>query len=724
MIIKQTHEIVESNTNLKTMKFGIDDGADVIPLLINFLSGLYPEPKLTIQNEYMSNARDSHVDAGCPDTPVEITLPNKLNPYYAVRDFGIGMTDDQVENIYTKALKSTKRNSNGTIGGFGVGKLVFSQYNMGVMIMTTWIDGIQTIYQCRLKDGDGEIIEIMKTKSDEPRGVEIKIEILEEDFAMFHNNSKYLYAFYKTPPVVKGIQDFKFDHKYLVKTDRFSVLSKSIEGAPRGSLATIGDVPFPLSTSSFYNKLSYAEQNILNDYPFVMHFDVGEVSHTPARDSLEYNDATVTAITTRLAEFRIHLAKMIQDEITGITSIWEARCVHAELYDNTDPHYKIAKAFKLMPKVKFDDVPYTCEIKNTDIKKKSALYVNHVNYRDKMSRSNVYELKVRRDMVLLVDTNELSEMKRKRRIKHYINTQNSGMDMTTVELEAGVTIQEFADELGAPMTCFIDIATLDDPAVAARSHTGYARESRKGKVLECCINFHADFNVHAWSETNIDFANDTGVYIAISRYKPADYECANSAIRDAFKYLRTVDTDFKLYGIKKAEIKKAEDNPNMVSIEEYVATLTKKLRSEIGTDHLVLDCLADIIDKTHLATDNSRLSRNIEDIKCPQYNHYYTTIQRYANALKNVDKTKVDLLMSAHNTLAHVTGEERILRPSKVNPNVLRKAEKIMKMRNSIQHNYPLIGMMPNTDNQVEYINAMSFYKKHGKGLTAAFKTA
>ena len=74
-------------------------------------SGLYANKVKAIIRELSCNAIDSHTAAGTKQ-PFEVHLPTTLEPWFSIRDFGTGLSHDQVTKIYTTYFESTKTNSN------------------------------------------------------------------------------------------------------------------------------------------------------------------------------------------------------------------------------------------------------------------------------------------------------------------------------------------------------------------------------------------------------------------------------------------------------------------------------------------------------------------------------------------------------------------------------------------------------------------------------------
>ena len=91
------------------------------PVLAHVLSrDLYTRPVEAALREVLINAVDAHIEAN-QTKPVELNLPTWSNPIFEVRDFGKGMSHDEVMSIYLDYGKSTRRGDNLRHGGLGLG---------------------------------------------------------------------------------------------------------------------------------------------------------------------------------------------------------------------------------------------------------------------------------------------------------------------------------------------------------------------------------------------------------------------------------------------------------------------------------------------------------------------------------------------------------------------------------------------------------------------------
>lgn len=94
-----------------------DGGGQV---MMTLLSNVYSNPYEAVVREYVANGIDSHRQAGVT-LPVEVTSPTTMSPQLVVRDYGVGLSVEEMESVYAEYLASTKRDDDGQIGGFGIG---------------------------------------------------------------------------------------------------------------------------------------------------------------------------------------------------------------------------------------------------------------------------------------------------------------------------------------------------------------------------------------------------------------------------------------------------------------------------------------------------------------------------------------------------------------------------------------------------------------------------
>ena len=205
MIINNNAVKIDSNVEpSKSLNFGISD----VRLVVDILSKLYAYPLRTLVQEYICNGRDAMREAGTwAKLPIEITVPNTLDPVFKVRDFGVGISPDRMENIFVNYGSSTKRNTNTQTGGFGIGaKSAFSYTDS--FTVTSFYNGVRYLYVAHLGDNGGVNL-VTQNNTNQPNGVEISIGVKPKDIAEFKEAVQRCVRFWSEPIKFLGSRDIR-----------------------------------------------------------------------------------------------------------------------------------------------------------------------------------------------------------------------------------------------------------------------------------------------------------------------------------------------------------------------------------------------------------------------------------------------------------------------------------------------------------------------------------
>ena len=109
---------VVSNTLTNTTQYSIKASAQAFKILSD---GLYRNKIAAPIRELSTNAYDAHVAKGNTDIPFDVHLPSVAEPWFAIRDYGIGMSKHELETTYTTYFDSNKTHSNDFVGCMGLG---------------------------------------------------------------------------------------------------------------------------------------------------------------------------------------------------------------------------------------------------------------------------------------------------------------------------------------------------------------------------------------------------------------------------------------------------------------------------------------------------------------------------------------------------------------------------------------------------------------------------
>jgi hypothetical protein len=283
-------------------------------------SGLYANKIRAIIRELSCNAVDSHTAAGRADTPFDVHLPNQLEPWFAVRDYGTGLNHEQVTSIYTTYFESTKTDSNAFIGALGLGSKSPFSYTDNFTV-TAVKDGVKGIYTAFINEAGVPSIALMLSEdTDEPYGVEIKFAVTERyDFDKFRQEARHVYKYFALRPVISGYDNFNFDEVEYESRDIVPGVHQ-LKSSNR-SVAVMGNIAYPVEVPNADTSLGDLRR--LLGCGLEMHFDIGELDFQASREGLSYIPSTVEAIKRKLEALNSALADKLAVEAAAIENLWD-----------------------------------------------------------------------------------------------------------------------------------------------------------------------------------------------------------------------------------------------------------------------------------------------------------------------------------------------------------------------------------------------------------------
>lgn len=351
MIITQDKQkqVVQSH-DFDSVNCTID--AEDMRYVASLLRNNYSNPILAVVREISANALDANTEANASRN-IEMTLPSSLNPRFIVRDFGDGLSKEDVFGLYSKYGKSTKRSSNNYIGAFGIGKFAPLSYGDNFTCVSRH-NGIKSVYNVFVnEDDDTKIVELGEgVPCNEPSGMSIEVAVADSDVDTFREVVKSFFRFFKKEELPKFIgvgddEEFIQPYEIVMKNDSWFIIVQKRNGYSYNRYhheahALMGRVSYPLKSDSINFSAYLTEdqkqkgyvnqlQSLISQDNLYIRFDIGQLKLHHSRESIEYNKATQKEIVTTLLEVREQIGEIAKEKLSNAEDIWDAKVMYAQV---------------------------------------------------------------------------------------------------------------------------------------------------------------------------------------------------------------------------------------------------------------------------------------------------------------------------------------------------------------------------------------------------------
>ena len=286
MIIETKNKNIQSQGVAKQESCSIDQ--EDMRYIASLLRNNYSNPLLATIREIVANALDV-----TKSKKVEIQLPTKIEPNFIVRDYGCGLSEEDMLGLYTKYGKSTKRDSNESIGGFGIGRFAPLSYTDSFIVRSVH-KGHKHSYIIRVDEHDDTIVsQIESTSSSESDGIYVQVGIKTNDIEKFLKT--FLKTFWYRKDVIKLLNESWGEKSYgeaeesneifdLYKENRYWDDSSHYGGNP---YVLMGGIPYIVRKD---------EKWFMFQSGMVYKAKIGEFKLHHSRETLEYNPQVEKAL--------------------------------------------------------------------------------------------------------------------------------------------------------------------------------------------------------------------------------------------------------------------------------------------------------------------------------------------------------------------------------------------------------------------------------------------
>lgn len=326
MQVQQERRTVETEgLEYQAKKFQISQNKRMFEILS---SNIYSDKILAVIREYSCNAYDAHVAAGKSDVPFMVHLPNAIEPWFAVKDYGTGLCHEDVMGLYSTYGYSTKNNSNDAIGMLGLGSKSGFAYT-DQFIVTSVFEGKSMIYSAFIdEEGSPTITLLSEEDTSEAPGLEINIPVKEDDFNYFAEKAaKVFFRFPVQPEIVGNVIELP-QVKYPMQGENYKIRDddRSYYDRERGAYAIQGIVAYPIKVSAFNSDgLTPQIKKLLSDIPIDITFPIGSLDVAASREELNYDKFTQANIIEAAAKILADIPNQFREVLSECETLWEAK---------------------------------------------------------------------------------------------------------------------------------------------------------------------------------------------------------------------------------------------------------------------------------------------------------------------------------------------------------------------------------------------------------------
>jgi hypothetical protein len=294
---------------------------ELTPEMFTLLSdGMYSDKILAAIREPICNARDAQVETG-EKHPLEMHLPSSLEPFFHIRDHGeglserqiLGYTDDEGEHVpglYLRYGKSTKRDSNLQIGGFGIGCKAPLAYSDS-FIVESYQQGVVKTYTIYKENGIPNVAKLTEKMTTEMDGLKVKIAVVNRDCDMFCEKAVEFLKFFDYEVTITGNRSrlSQMKPEYILTTPLYDTVRCPY--ADQGKIkASMGGVVYNVS-----DKYREELEQVVKSDMLLMKFNIGDLSVAGSREALSEDDMTIAKLGAAVAKIRKEFFSVMKAEV-------------------------------------------------------------------------------------------------------------------------------------------------------------------------------------------------------------------------------------------------------------------------------------------------------------------------------------------------------------------------------------------------------------------------
>ena len=578
-------------TNItKAADFGIEE-SDLSHIMGILRSQIYSDKLLAVIREYSTNAVDANIEAG-KDACINVQLPSLNDSTLSFRDYGYGLTDEEVCQLYVKYGASTKRNSNDYTGCLGIGCKAGFAYGDSFQVISYTTNKITT-WLARIDESKRGTISMLNSTENTTgtTGTEVRVTIRKQDIDDCISKAKKFFKYWRTKPII-NCELPKLD--IFESTDDWAITKESQRPYHyqnhRNAFVVMGNICYPLSADSA--NITGKGSALIQCSNVIFYAPLGSLDIAANRESLEYTDRTRNALVAMsnnmLIDLASKLSKLVANEPSRINASIKSFHYDDDLPGGIIQQIKANAQWQGQELISTISLPKGHTAVRHFRKKKSWRSEDYVFTKDK----DISGFGLRANMTICVhNTDEIPLANATRRIRTLqANNGNNNEDTFVVIPKAALNNitpkLEYAD-----YTDLLDITPMPANRTIITKSDGTTETVKPVRINVCHVKpatLKSERLTEEQDPVKCDIT-DKYVYVPLDRFDWQGHGDMLENLGDlqaAIKFMCVENKIPVLNGVKKHYVKKVQDNDEWITLDAYYKLRLEEYAKEDKANYL------------------------------------------------------------------------------------------------------------------------------------------
>jgi hypothetical protein len=353
MLIEKQNTRFEASRDFGGTSYDMELTADSAAVVTSKIYSQHRIPEAVIR-ELSCNAQDSHIAAGKPGEPIEVSLPTEVSPLLRITDHGVGLSAEEVRHLQGGFFRSLTRRSRLGTGQFGLGAKAPYAY-VDQFIIHAIKAGREVVFQAyRNAEGVPSLSLVHEGATDKPNGVSVEIAIEEADIKRFVCAAMTVFSAFSVKPVFdnedhrQALDTLLREHaKRVCESGRSWRLYRTSDPihVPKigarvaaantdraGNTIILGNVSYPCSLDTITEAAPELADELgirlerFRNLELELDIATEAIEMDPGREALQYTERTCRMIIARLKGLVEEYRKRHAEKFAGLTP-WEQSCL-------------------------------------------------------------------------------------------------------------------------------------------------------------------------------------------------------------------------------------------------------------------------------------------------------------------------------------------------------------------------------------------------------------